>query len=109
MKLASRKKALTPPPPPLTHTHTHTHTVVCSTDRFKAVVLVLVFVALWFILRGDLYYALPCFHFVRAFFSPFSIAITSFGEQRASLGAFPDHCLLFLFSEALPFTFQKIA
>ena len=32
------------------------------TDRSKAVVLVLVllFVALWFILRGDLFYVLPC-------------------------------------------------
>ena len=33
-----------------------------STDRSKAVVpvLVLLFVALWFILRGDLFYVLPC-------------------------------------------------
>ena len=45
MKLASYKMALNP-------------TVVCSTDRSKAVVpvLVLLFVALWFILRGDLLY-----------------------------------------------------
>ena len=37
-------------------------TVVCSTDRSKSVVpvLVLLFVALWFILRGDLLYAIPC-------------------------------------------------
>ena len=44
MKLAGRKSVLSPP-------------VVYSTDRFKAVVLVLVlfFVALWFILRGDLF------------------------------------------------------
>ena len=36
--------------------------VVCSTDRSKAVVLVLVllFVALWFILRGNLLYVFPC-------------------------------------------------
>ena len=41
-----------PPPPP----------VVYSTDCFKAVVLMLVllFVALWFILRGDLFYVLAC-------------------------------------------------
>ena len=54
VKLASCKSALnlTPPPPPL----------VCSTDRSKAVVpvLVLLFVALWFILRGDLLYVFPC-------------------------------------------------
>ena len=52
VKLASCKSALTPPPPP----------VVCSTDRSKAVVpvLVLLFVALWFILQGDLLYVFPC-------------------------------------------------
>ena len=35
---------------------------VSSTDRSKAVVpvLVLLFVALWFILRGDLLYVFPC-------------------------------------------------
>ena len=35
--------------------------MVCSTDRSKAVVPVLVlhFVALWFILRGDLLYVFP--------------------------------------------------
>ena len=36
--------------------------LVCSTDRSKAVVpvLVLLFVALWFILRGNLLYVFPC-------------------------------------------------
>ena len=33
--------------------------MVYSTDRSKAA-LVLLFVALWFILRGDFFYALPC-------------------------------------------------
>ena len=47
--------------------------------------LVLLFVALWFILRGDLLYVFPC---VLVFFSPFSIAITSLGEERANLSAF---------------------
>ena len=49
VKLASCKSALNPP-------------VVCSTDRSKAVVpvLVLLFVALWFIIRGDLLYVFPC-------------------------------------------------
>ena len=125
VKLASCKSALNPP-------------VVYSTDRSKAVVpvLVLLFVALWFILRGDLFYVLPCVIlflyfsvllalrlprlgkrelFVRlfglclldlsvsssswcisfrvsfcscVFFSPFSIAITSLGEERANLNAF---------------------
>ena len=49
VKLASCKSALNPP-------------VVCSTGRSKAVVpvLVLLFVALWLILRGDLLYVVPC-------------------------------------------------
>ena len=49
VKLANCKSALNP-------------TVVYSTGRSKAVVTVLVlfFVALWFILRGDLFYVLPC-------------------------------------------------
>ena len=45
--------------------------------------LVLLFGALQFILLGDLL----C-HFVLVFFSPFSIAITSLGEERANLSAF---------------------
>ena len=51
--------------------------------------LVLLFVALWFILRGDLLYVLPCvILFLCFFFSVFSIAITSLGEERANLIAF---------------------
>ena len=66
VKLVSCISALNPP-------------VVYSTDRSKAVVpvLVLLFVALWFILRGDLLHVFPCvIYFVLVFFSPFSIAIT---------------------------------
>ena len=49
VKLASCKSSLTPP-------------VVYSIDRSKALipVLVLLFVALWFILRGDLLNVFPC-------------------------------------------------
>ena len=56
VKLASCKSALTPPHP------RPPRPMVCSTDRSKAVVpvLVLLFVALWFILRGDLLYVFPC-------------------------------------------------
>ena len=77
VKLASCKSALNPP-------------VVYSTDLSKAVVpvLVLLFVALWFILRGDLLYVFPCVILFLCFFSPFSIAITSCGEERANLSAF---------------------
>ena len=64
--------------------------MVYSTDRSKAVVpvLVLLYVALWFILRGYLFYVLPCVILFFCFFSPFSIAITSLGEVRANLSAF---------------------
>ena len=49
LQLVSCKSALNPP-------------LIYSTDSSKAVVpvLVLFFVALWFILRGDLFYVLPC-------------------------------------------------
>ena len=49
VKLASCKNALNPP-------------VVCSTELYKAVVpvLVLLYVALWFILRSDLLYVFLC-------------------------------------------------
>ena len=50
--------------------------------------LVLLFVALWFILRDDLLYVLPCAILFLVFFSPFSIAITSLGEALANLSAF---------------------
>ena len=64
--------------------------MVYSTDRFKAVVpvLVLLFVALWFILRGDFFLYLTLCYFVLVFFSLYSIAITSLGEERANLSAF---------------------
>ena len=64
--------------------------MVYSTDRSKAVVpvLVLLFVALWFILQGDLLYVFPCVILFLCFLSPFSIAITSLGEERANLSAF---------------------
>ena len=35
-----------------------------------------------------MFYVLPCVFFVLVFFSPFSIAITSLGEERANLSAF---------------------
>ena len=50
--------------------------------------LVLLFVALWFILRGDLIFVLPCVILFVCFSVPFSIAITSLGEERANFSAF---------------------
>ena len=62
--------------------------MVYSTDRSKVVVpvLVLLFIALWFILQGDLFYVLPCVILFLCFI--FNIAITSLGEERANLSAF---------------------
>ena len=65
--------------------------MVYSTDRSKALIPVLVslFVALWFILRGDLFYVLPCVILFLCFPVLFSIGIiTSLGEERANLSAF---------------------
>ena len=78
MKLASCKSALN-------------LSVVCSADRSKAVVpvLVLLFVALLFILRGDLLYVFPCV----ILFLCFSVLLVLrlprlLGEERANLSAF---------------------
>ena len=49
--------------------------------------LVLLFVVLWFILRGDLFYVLPCV-ILFCVFQSISIAITSLREERANLSAF---------------------
>ena len=78
--------------------------MVYSADRSKAVVpvLVLLFVALWFILRSDLFYVLTLCYFVLVFFSPLSIAITSLGEERANLNAF-DAFVRFVLVCKLPF------
>ena len=77
--------------------------MVCSADGSKAVVpvLVLLFVALWFVLRGDLFYVL---HYVILFcvFSPFSTAITSLGEVRANLSAFRTFARFALVCYPLP-------
>ena len=68
MKLASCKSDL------------NSHPMVYSNDRSKAVVpvLVLLFVALWFILRGDSFYVLPCVILFLCFFSPFSVAVCNY-------------------------------
>ena len=89
MKLASCKSALTPPP--LTP-------VVYSADRSKAVVLVLVllFVALWFILRGDLFYVLTLCYFVLVFSVLLALRLPRLGKRELILVLFVrlfDLCL----------------
>ena len=49
--------------------------------------LVLLFAALWLILRWRFVVCLSVCHFVLVFSSPFSIAITSLGEEGANLSA----------------------
>ena len=85
VKLASCKSALTTPPPhPLP-----TPGGLLYSSKAVVPVLALLFVALWFILRGDLFYVLPVvILFLCFFFSSFSIAITSLGEERVNLSAF---------------------
>ena len=63
--------------------------MVYSTDRYMGAipVLVLLFVALWFILLGDLFYVFSCV-ILFLYFSVFSIAITSLGEERTNFSAF---------------------
>ena len=76
VKLASCKSALNP-------------TVVYSTDRSKAVipVLVLLFVALWFILRGDLFYVLPCIILLLCFSVLLALRLPRW-KEKANLSAF---------------------
>ena len=85
MKLASCKSALNP-------------LVVYSTDRSKAVVplLVLLFVALWFILRGDLFYVLPCVILFLCFSVLLALRLSRFGKRELILVLFVglfDLCL----------------
>ena len=77
VKLASCKSALNP-------------TVVYSTDRSKAVVpvLVLLFVALWFILRGGLLYVLPCVILFLCFSVLLVLRLTRLGKTELILGLF---------------------
>ena len=79
VKLASCKSALTPSP-----------TSGYSTDRSKAVVpvLVLLFVALGVYSTRRFVLSLALCYFVLVFFSPFSCAINSLGEERANHSAF---------------------
>ena len=77
VKLASCKSALNP-------------AVVYSTDRSKVVVpvLVLLFVALWFILRGDLFYVLPCVILFLCFSVLLALRIPRMGKRELILVLF---------------------
>ena len=77
VKLASSKSALNP-------------AVVCSADRSKAVVPELSLTLGCFVVYSTRRFVvcLSMCHFVLVFLSPFSIAITSLGEERANLSVF---------------------
>ena len=88
VKLASCKSALTPPPP-RPPPPPPPQPVVYSTDRSKVVVsvLVLLFVALWFILRIDLLYVIPCVILFLCFLVLLVLRLPRLGK-RANLSAF---------------------
>ena len=77
MRLARCKSALNPQ-------------VVYSAGRSGAVVpvLVLLFVALRFILRGDLFYVLPCVILFLCFSVLLALRLPRFVEERANLNVF---------------------
>ena len=88
MKLASCKSALTPRPFP----------VVYSTNLSKAVVpvLVLLFLALWFILLGDLFYVLLCVILLLCFSVLLALRLPRLGKRELILVLFVrlfDLCL----------------
>ena len=85
VKLASCKSALNP-------------TVVYSADRSKTVVpvSVLLFVALWFIVRGDLFYVLPCVILFLCFSVLLALRLPRLGKRELILVLFVrlfDLCL----------------
>ena len=72
--------------------------MVYSTDRSKAVVpvLVLPFVALWFILRGDLFCVLPCVILFLCFAVLLALRLPCLGKRELILVLFVrlfDLCL----------------
>ena len=77
VKLASCKSALNSP-------------LVYSTDHSNAVlpVLVLLFVALWFILRGDLFYVLPCVILFLFFTVLLALRLPRLGKRKLILVLF---------------------
>ena len=86
VKLASCKSALNP-------------TVVYSTDHSKALdpVLILLFVALWFILGGDLFYVLPSVILFLCFSVLLALRLPRLGKRELILVLFVRLFDLYLF------------
>ena len=94
VRLASCKSALIPPPPP----PPPPHPVVYSIDRSKAVVpvLVLLFVALWFVLRSGLFCVKSCVVFFLCFSVLIALQLPRLGKRELILVLFVrlfDLCL----------------
>ena len=79
--------------------------MVCSTNRSKAVVpvLVLLFVALWFILRGDLFYVFPCVILFLCFSVHLVLRLPRLGKKELILVVFVRLFGLCLFRCRFPF------
>ena len=97
------KNALPPPPPhPPPHPPTPPPRVVYSTGRSKArvPVLVLLFVVLWFSLRGDyLFYVLPCVILFLFFLVLLALRLPHLGKRELILVLFVrlfDLCLFWI-------------
>ena len=58
--------------------------------------LVLLFVALWFILRGDLFYVLPCIILFLCFLVLVALRLPRLGKRELIFVLFPVLVLLFL-------------
>ena len=73
--------------------------MVYSTDRSKAVVpvLVLLFVALWFILQGDLFYVLHCVILFLSFSVLSKLRLPHLGKRKLILVLFVRLFDMFLF------------
>ena len=72
------------------------HLVSGLNNRTTLLVLVLLFVAMWFILRGDLFYVLPCVHFVLVFSVLLALRLPRLGKRELILVLFVrlfDLCL----------------
>ena len=98
VKLASCKSGLKPQ-------------VVYCTGRSKAVVpvLVLLFVALWFILRGDLFYVLPCVILFLCFSVLLTLQLPRLGKRGLILVLFVRLFDLRLFFFFLCFLFLLVS
>ena len=104
VKVAGRKSGSSPP------------MVNYFADRSKAVVpvLILLFVVLWFILRGDLFYVLPCLILFLYFSVLLALRLLHLGKRELilvlfvrlfDLRLFGFVCFLFLFASGMGYGF----